>query len=122
MTRKPTRTLEPREIESADTSLGRLAETSHFGTARDIRLVLEDRSTDVELSAYELLVRPNRGHLRLTEERRRELGAAALNRYCDTGSTCASDYSEMLEGIVDPLTFEWRVDRFFEPPPIGKRS
>ncbi len=105
-----------------DLDLGLVGMTTAYSTSRDIRNTLELKSTDPEVSAFELLIRPNRPHLRLDEARRRLLGRIALERFCATSSTCAADFADLLEHVTDDLTFEWRPGEPFAPVPVGKRS
>ncbi|MGP6189185.1 MAG: hypothetical protein ACLPSH_03745 [Vulcanimicrobiaceae bacterium] len=100
--------------------LGRLALASHHGTALDIRKTLTETSTDPVISAFCMLILPNRPHLRPDPETKHRLGAAALDQFCETQSTCAADYEALLDGIVDEFTYEFAGNG--KESPIGRRS
>ena len=121
MKNKPTA---PREVEIDDTELGLIGLTTAYSTVLDVRRTLELRSSDPSISAFELLVRPNRPWLKLDDAQRREIGARALDRYCSNGGdTSAATYSDLLEDDgPDSLSYVWTIDRYHDDAPVGKRS
>lgn len=87
-----------KKIEDKNLDGGLLATSDDISQAARNRRVLEKNSSDPELSAWELLVRPNRSHANatFTKEQRRSIGALALSRYCDGGSLEPHSYRDLL--------------------------
>ena len=103
-----------------DLDLGTAGLTSHYGTARDVRAALEDRSSDPVMTAFSCLVAPSKFWVArlLNEDERRELGEIALERYCESRSVSPADYADLIENIIDPFAYEWQPG-CRTPSPVG---
>jgi hypothetical protein len=107
-----------------DDDLGRSGTTNRYETERDIRAALEDRSSDPIRTAFWTLCAPSRPWLAklLNSDEIEELGSAALERYAETLSVSAADYSDILDHVADPFSYEWQPSAPFATVPVGCTS